>query len=294
MKNEEIGDPIFRAAVDSIDCGDVEVLRRLLEYEPSLVTKRLDKPENGYFAQPYLLWFVADNPIRHDKLPSNIVEVAMVILDKLQPLGYEHYQHIINYTLGLVVTGRIPKECGVQIPLMELLVSRGAQIKGKVLGPIGQHNFAAAEWLLAKGSDYDLATAVGLGRLEDVKRLVNGATPSELYVALVVAGFFGKKEMIRLLLDAGADPNGWGEKEDFGGFHSHASALHQAVYSGSLECVTLLVQAGARLDATDKAYSGTPLGWAQYMPSETHDPEQVKRYEAIETYLAGRGKNGRT
>jgi len=292
MKNEEISDPIFRAAVEAIDGGDLISLRRLLEDKPSLVTKRLDRPAKGYFAEPYLLWFVADNPIRHDKLPANIVEVATVILDKLQPLGYEHYQHIINYTLGLVVTGRIPKECKMQIPLMELLVDRGAQIKGKVLGPIGQHNFEAAEWLLAKGSEYDLATAVGLGRLEDVKRLVGDSTPSELYVALVVAGFFGKEDMIRLLLDAGADPNGSGRKEDFAGFHSHASALHQAVYSGSLESVRLLVQAGARLDATDKAYSGTPLGWAKYMPTEVQDAEQVKRWKEIEEYLAAREKAG--
>lgn len=292
MKNEEITDPIFRAAVDAIDSGDVLALQRLLEYEPSLVTKRLDSDEKGYFAQPYLLWFVADNPIRHEKLPSNIVEVTTAILDKLQPLGYEHYDHIVGYALGLVATGRIPKECKVQIPLMELLVSRGARVKGKVLGPIGQHNLEAAEWLLAKGSEYDVATAVGLGRMEDVKRLVGEATPSELYVALVVAGFFGKEDVIRLLLGLGADPNGSGKPEDFAGFHSHASALHQAVYSGSLECVKLLVEAGARLDAMDKAYSGTPLGWAQYMPSEVQDTEQVSRWKAIEAYLVARGTAG--
>src|SRR5258707_1323827 len=167
MKNTDITDPLFREAVDAIDAGNVPVLKRLLEAHPLLVTNRLDAPTKGYFARPYLLWFVADNPIRHEKLPPNIVEVTQVIIEVLQKSRDEPYQHIIDYTLGLVATGRIPRECRVQIPLMELLVNSGAKIKGSVLGPIGQHNFEAAEWLLRKGSKYDLATAVGLGHLEE-------------------------------------------------------------------------------------------------------------------------------
>lgn len=215
----------------------------MLETNPELVTRPLSTPsEDGYFKNPYLLWFVADNPIRHERLPSNIVEVTRVIIDALQKNKNDNYQHIIDYTLGLVATGRIPKECGVQIPLMELLINKGAKVKGSVLGPIGQHNFEAAIYLLEKGSDYNLATAVGLGRIEDVKRFVKDATASELYVALVVASFFGKADMISLLIKAGVDVNGHGEQKDFGGFHSHASALHQAVYSSSLEAVKLLVE----------------------------------------------------
>ena len=285
MKNEEINDAVFRAAVEAIDSGDLSTLRHLLETDPSLSNRRLDTPTEGYFAHPYLLWFVADNPIRHEKLPPNIVEVTQAIIDTLQPAGGDQYKYILNYTLGLVATGRIPKECRVQIPLMELLVSRGAQVGGKALGPIGQHNFEAAEWLLAKGADYGLAAAVGLDREEDVKRFAGNATAPELYVALVVAAFFGKADAMRLLLAAGADPNGSGTRDDFAGFHSHATALHQAVYSGSLECVRLLVEAGASLDATDKVYSGTPLGWAIYMQTEEKDAEKIKRYKEIENYL---------
>jgi peptide-methionine (S)-S-oxide reductase len=232
---------------------------------------------------------VADNPIRHEKLPANIVEVAEVILVLLRASGDSRYSFIVDYTLGLVCTGRIPKECGVQIPLMELLVRYGAAVKGSVLGAIGQRNFEAARWLLAHGSSYDLGTAVGLDDVEGAARLAGGATASQLYVALVVAAFFGKAEMIRLLLAAGADANGSGTSKDFGGFHSHASALHQAVFSGSIEAVRLLVEAGADLAAMDAAYEGTPLGWARYMREEEAVGEEAKRrFGEIEGYLASR------
>lgn len=289
MKNSEITDIPFREAVEAIDSGNVSALQQLLAADASLAVRRLDKPEQGYFAHPYLLWFVADNPIRHEKLPPNIVDVAEVIIGALKKSGDGNYSFIVGYTMGLVCTGRIPKECKVQIPLMELLVENGAAVKGSVLGSIGQHNFEAARWLLDKGAKYDLATAVGLDDVEGARRLAKDATPSELYVALVVAAFFGKAGMIALLIAAGADVNGSGSKEDFGGFHSHASALHQAVYSGSLESVRLLVEAGASLTATDRAYQGTPLGWSMYMQEEEADgEEEKKKFAEIERYLRNR------
>ncbi len=288
MKNSDVTDPLFLEAVAAIDQGDTASLQKLLHEHPHLATQRLDTPNEGYFKNPYLLWFVADNPIRHDKLPSNIVEVAKLIIEVLQKANDNNYQYIIDYTLGLLATGRIPKECGVQIPLMDLLLTNGASVKGNVLGPIGQNNLDAASFLLDKGADDNLATAVGLGRMDDVKKLVQTSTASELYVALVVASFYGKAGIISLLLAAGGNVNGPARGVDFGGFHSHASALHQAVYSGSLEAVKLLVEAGADLDARDKAYGGTPLGWAGYMQTEEKDEAAKQRFKEIEEYLKGK------
>lgn len=286
MKNSDIPDPIFREAVDAIDTGNAAKLEQLLLQHSLLAHQRLEVPAEGYFAHPYLLWFVADNPIRHEKLPANIVDITGIIIQALQKHPGDDYQFQVNYTLGLVCTGRIPKECGVQIPLMEFLIKNGAQVKGSVLGPIGQRNFEAAEFLLNKGSDYNLATAVGLDKINDIENLMKEATASELYVALVVASFFGKPDIIARLIAAGVNVNSHGKPEDFGGFHSHASALHQAVYSGSLEAVKLLVEAGADLTAMDAAYSGTPLGWAMYMQEEEALAEEEKRkFMEIETYL---------
>lgn len=285
MQTADITDPLFREAVEAIDGGDITTVALLLQQHPGLATKRLDKPTEGYFAHPYLLWFVANNPIRHNRLPANITEIAQAIIDVVKETGDKNYQHIIDYTMGLVVTGRIPRECGVQIPLMELLFSNGAQVKGSVLGPIGQHNFAAAEWLLSRGSDYDVATAVGLNRFSDAKKLAATATPPQLYVALVVAAFFGRLDMIAMLIAAGADVNGSATGNNFGGFHGHASPLHQAVCSGSLNAVKLLVEAGASVTAVDKAYNGTPLGWAIHMQTEEGDSNAKAQYKAIENYL---------
>ena len=286
----EFPDPLFRKAVEAIDSGDVAILQHLLEAHPYLAAQRSATPADGYFAHPYLLWFVADNPIRQGKRTPGIVRIAQVIIDVLQEIQDEHYQYIIDYTLGLVATGRIPRECRVQIPLMELLVNRGAKVKGGVLGPIGQQNFEAAEWLLGKGSNYNLATAVGLDRALDIKNLAKTATPAELYVALVVAAFFGKTAVISLLIEAGADANGSAGSEDFCGFHSHASALHQAVYSGSFDAVKLLVEAGASLDVTDKVYHGSPLGWATHMQTEASAGEDQKnKSAAIAAYLRSIG-----
>jgi len=292
MKNSDITDTLFREAVEAIDTGNIASLQQLLEANTELVTKRLDTPnEEGYFKNPYLLWFVADNPIRHEKLPANIIEVTKLIIETLQKRNNINYQYIIDYTLGLVCTGRIPKECSVQIPLMELLVNKGARVKGNVLGPIGQHNFEAAKFLLDKGADYNLATAIGLNKTDDIEKFVKSATASELYVALVVASFFGKADVISLLIEAGADVNGSGSKEDFGGFHSHASALHQAVFSGSLEAVKILVEAGANLKTIDKVYSGTPLGWAKHMQTEETDEARKKKFKEIEDYLSSKQNN---
>lgn len=78
-----------------------------------------------------------------------------------------------------------------------------------------------------------------------------------------------------------------------GGFHSHASALHQAVASGSSESVKLLVKAGADLSMRDRVYDGTPLDWAIYMPNqEGTDGKRKPQYREIEEYLRLRLSSG--
>jgi len=125
MTNSDIIDPLFRRAVEAIDNGDISLLQQLLESNPELVTKRLDTPTEGYFQYPYLLWFVADNPIRHEKLPANIVEISRLLIKFVRQYAKESFQQQIDYTYGLVETGRIPRECGVQIGLIDVLIENG-------------------------------------------------------------------------------------------------------------------------------------------------------------------------
>src|SRR5258708_35220897 len=175
MKNSDIADTLFRGAVEAIDTGNIEMLEQLLLQHPQLIHQRLDTPkEEGYFKNPYLLWFVADNPIRTEKLPPNIVEVTRVIIDALQKNPDNSYQYQVDYTLGLVATGRIPKECGVQIELIDLLMDAGASV-GRVHGALAHGNIEAAAHLISKGGELTLAAAVGLKRMDDMVSLAKNA-----------------------------------------------------------------------------------------------------------------------
>ena len=75
---------------------------------------------------------------------------------------------------------------------------------------------------------------------------------------LALAAQQGHAAIVKLLLDAGENPNRYNPQ----GNHSHSTPLHQAVCSGHMAVVRLLVDRGARLDIKDKIYHGTPLGWA--------------------------------
>src|SRR3954468_18625392 len=80
-KHEQIENPAFRTAVDLLDGGDTDGLRAHLMNHPGLVHQRVTFEGGNYFSNPTLLEFVAENPIRHDALPPNIVEVARTILE---------------------------------------------------------------------------------------------------------------------------------------------------------------------------------------------------------------------
>jgi ankyrin repeat protein len=67
-------------------------------------------------------------------------------------------------------------------------------------------------------------------------------------------------EIVRLLLDAGEDPNRYNPV----GGHSHTTPLHQAAAKGHDEVVQLLVERGARTDLKDILWHGTPADWAHH------------------------------
>ena len=285
MKNPPITDTLFQRAIEAIDSGNIAALEDLITQHPSLVKERLQNNEEGYFKDPYLVWFVADNPIRNSKLPANIVAVTRLLIDAVKREEPGTYQHQIDYTLGLVVTGRIPRECGVQIALMDMLIDAGAT-PGGGMGAFAHGNIEAGRHLIDRGGELTLGAAVCLERIDDIERLGVIAGPAEKLTALTAAAFYGKADMIRLLLAMGADPNGYPESNS--GFHSHATPLHQAVQSGSLDAVKLLVEAGAGLDAADNIYNGTPLGWARHMQTDDYYDEPAKRnFALIAEYLQG-------
>jgi hypothetical protein len=86
MENPETLDQLFQEAVSVIDAGEVEKLEDLLMSNPVLVSKRLECPGtwlidkagsalDGYFKQPYLLWFVAECVTRDKRVDTCFVIV---------------------------------------------------------------------------------------------------------------------------------------------------------------------------------------------------------------------------
>ncbi|HYL93872.1 MAG TPA: ankyrin repeat domain-containing protein, partial [Alphaproteobacteria bacterium] len=114
--------------------------------------------------------------------------------------------------------------------------------------------------LLARGAQVDLPVAAALGRTEDARRLLPCATGEDRHLALALASQYGHVEIVRLLLDAGEDPDRYNPV----GGHSHSTPLHQAAWTGKTEMVRLLVERGARLDLKDVLWHATPADWARH------------------------------
>lgn len=282
MINSDINNSLHLRAVEAIDSGNIRELRKILEDHPEIVRERFDSPEEGYFKNPYLLWFIADNPIRHPGLPENIVEITTLIIKYAKKEAPDSFQYQLDYTLELVATGSIPRKCGVQIELIDLLIESGATA-GDLLGTVAHGNVEAAEHLLKKGGQLNLAVAICINRQDAIPGLLENANKEDKQLALMASAFYGKPDMLSLLLKNGADASGYIQSSSR--FHSHATPLHQAVSSGSLNAVKVLIDAGARLDLKDKIYEGTPEEWARYMRTETENEETRNKYREIENYL---------
>ena len=268
--HERIEDPTFRRAVELLDAGDVAGLRAHLKQHPNLVRQHVAFEGGNYFRNPTLLEFVAENPVRRGTLPDNIVQVAKVIVDA----GVE--QAALNETLMLVSTGSVLRECGRQLPLIDLLCDHGADPDSATHAAALHGELEAVNALIRRGARMDLPVAAALGRMEEARLLLLDANSEDRHLALTMAADFGHVEIVRLLLDAGEDPNRYNPV----GGHSHTTPLHQAAGAGYEDIVRLLVERGARLDLKDILWRATPADWASH----------AGRAE-IETYL--RRKMGR-
>jgi len=98
----------FTRAVELLDAGDLEGLRKALAAQPDLVREKSPPREGNYFIEPTLLEFVAGNPTRHSRVPDNAVEIARLIIDA----GAE--RDSLTATLELVASGRLARQQGLQ------------------------------------------------------------------------------------------------------------------------------------------------------------------------------------
>ena len=290
------GSPVarFEAAVDAIVDGDGENLRRLLQADPDLVRERSMRVHHST-----LLHYVGANGIEdfRQKTPANAVAIAELLLDAGAVVDAEAGMYGGGSTpLGLVATSIHPLLAGVQDALMALLLERGAVLgqpdaagnaQSPVAGCLANNRPQAAEFLAGRGARLELDTAAGVGDLDAVRRfladdgtLLAGATADQLARGLAWAAQFGRAGMLDFLLERGADASS---------SRDGATALHWAAYSAELRCVEVLLKYGARVNAEDGTFAGTPLGWALYGWGTRDDDVDRKRYYAVVTRLAKAG-----
>lgn len=264
----------FEFGVEAVINGDIGSLRELLADDPRLVRARSTRVNHA--APPAhrstLLHYVAANGVEgyRQRSPGNAADIATLLLSKgADPNALSFAYGGMCTTLALLVSSTPPADAGVQVPLVEVLIDFGASMvptgEGAWTSPIetalvfGKH--AAAQALVRRGAPvHSLAAAAGLGYLDDVKRMLPGATDLDRHRALALAAQCGHADVVRVLLDAGEDPNRFNPP----GAHAHTPPLHQAIAAGHLAVVKLLIERGARLDVKDTIHQATPMGWAKY------------------------------
>ena len=209
MDDAQLFDALFREAVAAIGAGDLATLERLLAAHPSLARNRLTAPGSwlrdkiggaldGFFKNPYLLWFVAEDVPVHGCLPKNIAEVTRVIIRSAQ--GAPGLQEQLDSTLRLVCWSGVAERYGVQVELIDTLLDAGASPDGGPNNALVNCHVAAAERLVVRGAQLTLASAICLGRWEDAGRLAATASELEKQFALVLSALNGKAEAVRWMV----------------------------------------------------------------------------------------------
>jgi hypothetical protein len=269
----------FESAVEAVVNGDLAALQDALRRDPALIRARsnrvcaFDPPVH----RATLLHYVAANGVEayHQKTPPNAVEIARALLQAgAEPDALADMYGAECTTMSMLVSSSHPAEAGLQVPLMELLLDSGAAIEGRGTRKWGAPVFTAlafgmigaAKVLAERGAQIDLPAAAGLGLADDAAGLLPSADAEARHRALSLAAQHGQAQIVRLLLEAGEDPN----RYNLEGNHAHTTPLHQAVLGGHEAVVRLLVERGARLDIRDTIWQGTPLGWALHGGGKAH------------------------
>jgi ankyrin repeat protein len=215
---------------------------------------------------------VAANGVENHRqmTPKNAVEVAETLLQASAEVDAlaDMYGGQCT-TMSLLVSSCHPAKAGVQVDLVNTLIDFGASLEargsGRWTSPLMTAlvfgYLDAAQALVKRGAKVnDLASAAGLGWLDAARQFLPDADSEGRHRALALAAQLGQVEVVRLLLDAGENPDRFNPE----GLHAHATPLHHAALNGHSAVVELLAERSARLDIKDTIYQSTPQGWAEH------------------------------
>lgn len=278
--------PRFPDAVGAIDAGDVMTLAALLAAHPELVHARTNlEPPYGYFSGATLLHHVAWNPGRPARVPTNVADIARLLLDHGAEADAVTLGRNGGTTMGLIITSKMASDADASGPLMQLLIERGATIDLERLsavipgwgdrdvldGPLANHAPRAAEKLIELGARPDVCAAAALGDMDLLRRFFgkdgrlverprrHGRRRPErdaIGLALLFAYVNRRPDAVDFLLEKDGNWNMTGV--------NNGTVLHRAAWNGNLAMVKRLVAGGADMSNRDNPFNSTPLSWAQH------------------------------
>ncbi len=153
------------------------------------------------------------------------------------------------------------------IPAIDALIAAGAQPDQpdhwgarpvEALSKLGDAGKPLVRHLMALGVPATPADFARTGDLDELERVGQRDRNLLKEDGVMMAAVSSRHlELARWLLKHGGSPNARAADQ------SRHTALHSAAWNGDLPMVTLLVEAGARLDTLDDEYNAPPIGWAE-------------------------------
>ncbi len=261
------------AALEAIRAGDALSLRRLLDAHPELVQAEVGAGGSllGAAAQPDVFGTSLGRALGVDR----------ACVDLLIARGSD-----LDGPLGLAA-------CFDRLELVEILIAAGARVHARGIHgvtpletAIYHASRASVDFLAAIDLVPDVPwVAAGAGRVDRLERFLDGRggliaeayknrpnpadvgwlhrvparnIPQDVFdEALVHAAQNERPAAVAWLLGHGADPNAVP--------YQGCGALHLAAAFGALECVRLLIAAGADIDRRNDFNGDNALGWAEYV-----------------------------
>ena len=298
MEVKDASSPIarFERAVDAVVTGEATWLERALRDHPDLIHARSPRTHHST-----LLHYVGANGVEgwRQRTPNNAVQVAEILLNADAEVdATADMYHGGCTTLGLAATSVHPKLAGVQQPLIDTLLARGARIdalgggnRARIVNScLANGRAEAAAYLALRGAPLDLEAAAGVGRLDLVRSFFNPdgslkppATAAQLKDGFTWACEYGHTNVVEYLLDHGVAAS------DVLPRPHNQTGLHWAAYGGHADTVKVLLKRRPTLDVRDGTFSGTPLDWALHGWGERRGEDPAVRepfYEVVALLVA--------